>query len=296
MAEPILDNRYGNDIQTALVVGENLMNLGVQLLTRGHDLKSAAVRRNSLLGKESQRSTKVEPHIPIESDIEHITLGTKFPPKHWDKIEKLESKKEMCGTSEFSDDYIDDESEIESLAGMFDESRRRYDNQSSIDDLEAKHGTSLNSLSSNGASFVSLLDCASSSNGTSFNSLMDVGSTDDDLDDEDLMFSDLHDAAYATNNADTMTNSGVCGDSWRGLELDFSDLPRGPTAGPTGTTTKSRRKVGRHRSAPLEPVKKYHIPKGSKATHGRPPMGKSKGTTSAYNNKDPEMDTYSTSY
>lgn len=279
------------------------MNLGVQLLTRGHDLKTAATRRNSLLGKAGQRSTKVDTNGPIESTIEHtITLGTMFPPKHWDKLEKLENNKKDMGktvqSAAVDDDFVDDESEIESLAGIWDESRRRYDHQSSSGDLEAKHGTSLNSLSSNGASFASLLDGASSSNGTSFNSLMDVGSMDDDLDDEDLMFSDLHDAAYATNthdNPDAMNNSGLFGDSWRGLELDLSDLG-GPTAGQMkGHTSKTRRNLARHRSAPLEPVKKYYVPKGNKSSLGRPPMGKSRVGSSS-SSKDPGMDTYSTSY
>lgn len=306
MPVPVLDERYGNDIKTAMVVGENLMNLGVQLLTRGHDLKTAATRRNSLLGRDSQRSTKVETHIPIESDMEHITLGTKYPPKHWDRLEKLEQKKEMAAatSNDYADDFMDDESEIESLAGILDESRRRYDHQSS--DLEAKHGTSINSLSSHGASFASLMDGASSSNGTSFNSIMD-GSMDDvdDLDDEDLMFSDLHDAAYAThttttttttttNTTDAMDNSELFGDSWCGLELEFSELT-GPTTSLPAHAHKSKRSISRHRSAPLEPVKKYYIPKGNKPSLGRPPSGKSKlGTLSS--NKDPGMDKYSTSY
>jgi len=253
---------YGEDIDMAWEVGENLMNLGVQLLTRGHDIRLAASRRNSLVesahGSPSPRTGGNRRSVTYDGDGE----------LHDDTLRSQRSgvpSQVLCTHDLDMHDRDEEEEDIESLAGIVDQDRgqsksshsNRYTSSSSGSDLGASgNDISLNSLNS-------------------MNSLMMMGSGDisgTNLPDDDEMeaimngiYDDVaplrpqsHDSVSFRDNNESLNNSNNFNvsnrfeDSFRGLEFDFSDLDLGtPSAASSSGVNKAKRtrhKVGRSKS------------------------------------------------
>lgn len=297
---------YGEDIDTAMEVGENLMALGVQLLTRGSDIFKQATRRNSLIesahgsprGKSRDHANQLHTeHCDIEVEV---GLGESLDQtlnrmKSWKAEPYDESQRSgvpsqiLCDDDpekQASSEDVDDD--IESLAGVFDH-ERGYRKSSHSHRLA--HSSSSASELGNSGNDISM-NSMNSLNSLNSLMMMDSGSVSGGMltEDEEMaaimdkVHEDVHDSvpplrrqspdpsSLRINNESFNNSTNRFEDSWRGLEFDFSDLG---AKQPAGKEKKERHKVGRSKSAGSEGMK------AASTKGGKPPRRRSSFKTKA---------------
>lgn len=192
------EDDYGQDARTATIVGENLMNLGVQLLTRGHDLKQHA-RRNSIAssGTTGVKTSTPKPIQAWETE-EQLSQGLNAEedflpskPSYSSSIPQVVyGSQGFYGDASNKDNEEDDQSDLESVTMDVDDTSRRSQSchskrrlnkdwddtasrKSAYSELgNSEIGTSYNSLMADQSSAVTLM---------SLNSIDSLTVTDRDL-------------------------------------------------------------------------------------------------------------------